>query len=149
MTTLRQAAQQALEACTDAVMGWQSLAPLSVRSAAIESLDALRDALAQEEQEPVAWLLTGGTDVYLASEFSPGSEHEHEWTPLFTHPPRRTGLPHCERSCEANAFLIEIRRLKAELAAEREACAEIAEHWRCNGAPRHGVAAEIRARSKT
>jgi len=49
MTTLREAAQQALEACTDAVMGWQSLAPLSVRSAAMESLDALRDALAQQE----------------------------------------------------------------------------------------------------
>ncbi len=28
---------------------------------------------------------------------------------------RITGLPHCERSCEANAFQIEIRRLKAQL----------------------------------
>jgi hypothetical protein len=49
--------------------------------------------------------------------------------------------------------LAELQRLErfAALvaAAEREACAEIAEHWRCNGAPRHGVAAEIRARSKT
>ena len=50
MTTLRQAAQQALEVCTDAVMGWQSLAPLSVRRAAMESLDALRDALAREDE---------------------------------------------------------------------------------------------------
>jgi hypothetical protein len=78
MTTLRQAAQQVLEACTDAVVGWQSLAPLSVRRAAMDSLDALRAALAQEE-------------------------------------PRRTGLPHCERSCEAQAFQIEIRRLKAAM----------------------------------
>jgi hypothetical protein len=34
--------------------------------------------------------------------------------PQVQEPPRRTGLPHCERSCEANAFKIEIRRLKAE-----------------------------------
>jgi hypothetical protein len=39
--------------------------------------------------------------------------------------------------------------LEVEVLMEREACAEIAEHWRCNGAPRHGVAATIRARSKT
>jgi hypothetical protein len=50
---------------------------------------ALEAALAQPEPEPVAWLLTGGTDVYLAAEFSPGLEHEYEWTPLYTHPPRR------------------------------------------------------------
>jgi hypothetical protein len=34
---------------------------------------------------------------------------------LYTQPPRRTGLPHCERSCEANAFKIEIRRLAGEV----------------------------------
>ena len=43
----------------------------------------------ETEQEPVAWLLTGGSDVYLASEFSPDSEHEQEWTPLYAGPPRR------------------------------------------------------------
>jgi hypothetical protein len=55
------------------------------------AIDTFKAALAQQEreQEPVVWLLTGGTDVYLASEFSPGSEHEHEWTPLYAHPPRR------------------------------------------------------------
>jgi hypothetical protein len=31
---------------------------------------------------------------------------------------RITGLPHCERSCEANAFQIEIRRLKAQLSKD-------------------------------
>jgi hypothetical protein len=55
----------------------------------IDAITALRAALAQQEQEPVAWLLTGGSDVYLASEFCPGSEHVQEWTPLYTHPPRR------------------------------------------------------------
>ncbi len=29
---------------------------------------------------------------------------------------------------------------------EREACADIAENWRCNGVPRTGVAQEIRRR---
>ena len=32
--------------------------------------------------------------------------------------------------------------------AEREACAEIAENWRCNGVPRTGVAQEIRRRGE-
>jgi hypothetical protein len=34
-------------------------------------------------------------------------------------------------------------------AQEREACADIAEHWRSNGSPRVGVAAQIRARGTT
>ena len=103
MSTLREAAQQALEA-------HDSHDPLAV------VMEILRDALAQEE-------------------------------------PRRTGLPHCEHSCEANAFLIEIRRLKAELVAEREACAKAAdlvarEIDDTNGTATY-IAAAIRARSKT
>jgi len=38
--------------------------------------------------------------------------------------------------------------IDAAVKAEREACADIAENWRCNGAPRVGVAAAIRARGK-
>jgi hypothetical protein len=34
-------------------------------------------------------------------------------------------------------------------AQEREACADIAEHWRSNGSPRVGVAAAIRERGTT
>jgi len=34
----------------------------------------------------------------------------------------------------------------AARADEREACADIAEHWHSNGSPRVGVAAQIRAR---
>jgi hypothetical protein len=33
-------------------------------------------------------------------------------------------------------------------ADEREACADIAENWNCNGSPRLGVAAQIRARGQ-
>jgi hypothetical protein len=96
MSTLREAAQQTLEVCTDAVMGWQSLAPLSVRRAAMESLDALRDALAQEEQEPVAWTTKGqikamesGFQHYIQGRvprFVSPSEND---VALYTHPPRR------------------------------------------------------------
>jgi len=47
-------------------------------------------------------------------------------------------------------MLAEIERVKSEgkeaVLAEREACADIAENWNCNGAPRVGVAAQIRAR---
>jgi hypothetical protein len=47
-------------------------------------------------------------------------------------------------------MLEEIERVKSEgnvaVLEEREACADIAEHWSCNGAPRVGVAAQIRAR---
>lgn len=48
----------------------------------LKLLDAdLRAAIAAEG-EPVAWMLAGGTDIFLASEFSPGREHESEWVPL-------------------------------------------------------------------
>ena len=39
-------------------------------------------------------------------------------------------------------------QLRAAVLAEREACADIAENWNCNGMPRIGVAAEIRARGE-
>lgn len=38
------------------------------------------------------------------------------------------------------------RFAKLIAAAEREACADIAENWRCNGMPRYGVAFAIRER---
>lgn len=51
MTDLRQAAERVLNDCTDAVSGWQSLAPLVVRRAAEESLAELRAALAEPVQD--------------------------------------------------------------------------------------------------
>jgi hypothetical protein len=47
--TLHEAAREVLDTCTDAVLGWESLAPLSVRQAALQSLDALRAALNQSK----------------------------------------------------------------------------------------------------
>jgi hypothetical protein len=45
--TLHEAAREVLDTCADAVLGWESLAPLKVRQAALQSLDALRAALNQ------------------------------------------------------------------------------------------------------
>ena len=43
-------------------------------------------------------------------------------------------------------FMRRFARLAA--AAEREACADIAENWRCNGCPRTVLADQIRARGQ-
>ncbi len=43
-------------------------------------------------------------------------------------------------------FMRRFARLVA--AAEREACADIAENWRCNGCPRTVLADQIRARGQ-
>lgn len=59
MTTLREAAQKALEALED-MLGWESLAPQSVQASSKQSLQRLREALAEPEQEPVAWECKAG-----------------------------------------------------------------------------------------
>jgi hypothetical protein len=46
---------------------------------------------------------------------------------------------------ELDVFL---RTWQRAIQAEREACADIAENWNCNGSPRVGVAAQIRARGQ-
>lgn len=51
--------------------------------------EALRAQIGQGV--PVAWCLgnpmyADSSNVFLANEFTPDGEHEHEWTPLYTHP---------------------------------------------------------------
>lgn len=41
------------------------------------------------------------------------------------------------------------RMLETAEAAEREACADITENWRCNGMPRTVLADQIRARGRS
>jgi hypothetical protein len=58
------------------------------------AITALRAALAQEEQEPVAWMREGwGTDCGPYVEFYRSDEmgwrDRNGWTPLYTAPPRR------------------------------------------------------------
>ncbi len=83
MSTLREAAQQALEALEScsAVPHWPALQP---------TITALRDALAQEEQEPVAWMVytEDGKSAYVTD-----NSHDlvgaYKAFALYTHPPRR------------------------------------------------------------
>ena len=80
MTTLRTAAQQALEALEE----YQSKgAPFMACDGAI---DALRAALAQQDepvQEPVAWYQKRGQEVLTSHPACWGREDE-PWTPLYT-----------------------------------------------------------------
>jgi hypothetical protein len=91
ITLPRATVQQVLDACTAVVFGWQALTPLAVRRAAAESLDDLRAALEQPEQEPVAWcdIEEDGTIHGLRYWSEPG-RREHA---LYTHPPRRETEP--------------------------------------------------------
>jgi hypothetical protein len=142
MTTLREAAQQALEALEMLAQPTKTNSETPRYRAHKAAITALRDALAQEE--PVAW-----TNDWLFVSGAVKPSLPGEWHPLYTYPPRRTGLPHCEHSCEANAFQIEIRRLKAELAAERTACADICDQHASVEGIAQRCAEQIRARSKT
>ena len=89
MTTLREAAQQALEACEQRL-------PLKGQAAIIDELNNLRAALAEPTQEPVpaAWRykdtarICDNSDKRMTA--PPG------WVPLYTAPPQRKPLPASE-----------------------------------------------------
>jgi hypothetical protein len=76
MTDLRKAAEMALEALD--CLPWQA-SPI-----AIEATKALRQALAQPEQEPVGYVTDSGTAAY----FLKGVDLDDD-TPLYTAPPKR------------------------------------------------------------
>lgn len=58
----------------------------------------------------------------------------------------------CDKNGRDDDWIIitdHLERFAALVAAhEREACADIAENWNCNGVRRAGVAAQIRARGE-
>jgi hypothetical protein len=89
MNDLRTAAQQALEALESLFSG-QFDPERGMRCG--NSVLALKAALAQQEQEPVAWMFDW--DVYdptnSGPDFSQTKPNDGKtWTPLYTHPPRR------------------------------------------------------------
>jgi hypothetical protein len=91
MTTLREAAQQALEALEDLLV-WHSK-----NSRAITAITALKAALEQPEQaEPVAWIQSNHLQLAQRGPFScrvePTQRHP-DFVPLYTHPPRREAEP--------------------------------------------------------
>ena len=100
MSTLREAAQQALEAL---VVAWQQNPHWQIT----EAMNALRAALAQQEQEPVAWMYQwkNGTDRtrHVSTAKWPESNGWAEW-PLFTHPPRREWVSLTDEEIDAVLF---------------------------------------------
>jgi len=81
MSDLRTAAQQALKSL---------LARAKRGDGAPETVAALRAALEQPEQEPVAWMVytLDGKSAFVTDNPADFSD-QHKALPLFTHPPRR------------------------------------------------------------
>jgi len=96
MSALREAAQQALEALEGCVKALDALhAPGdSIYTRASDLADraeiALRDALAEQEQEPVAWLQPKTVDAYSRPDlgYETCSKDDYGAFPVYTHPPR-------------------------------------------------------------
>jgi len=113
MTTLREAAQQALEALEICAVRqehqWHGLQQVQIVKA------ALRAALEQPEQEPVAWqwLNTAHFRKKLPADAEPGA-----WNPLYAHPPRREWRGLTEKEIEritSNSMLDFARAIEAAL----------------------------------
>ena len=103
MTTLREAAQQALEALED-MLGWQSLAPQTIQESAKGRAAALRSALAEPVQEPkpVAYIdalkdafFEGFTSVATYNDMLLNSPEEawEKYKPPRITPPQRPAEP--------------------------------------------------------
>ncbi len=90
MTTLREAAQQALEALESTqLFAAHEHYP---RRRVADALDALRAALEQPEQEPVAWIQPDHLQKAKQAPFLCRVEPTQRWAdfvPFYTHPPRR------------------------------------------------------------
>jgi hypothetical protein len=88
MSDLRKAAEMALWALR--YINQYSLAPhnISLPGEIDTAVDALRAALAQPEQEPVAWLRQRDNTLAL----SDGGVFGDGWSPLYAHPPQRKPL---------------------------------------------------------
>ena len=84
MTDLRTAAQQALEALEFMADEW-GFTQKANRPERWQAIGALRAALAQQEQEPVAWMLTDDSGMRFVSVDRP----HPDFVPLYTAPPRR------------------------------------------------------------
>jgi len=86
MTTLREAAQQALEALEKVQRDGDAHWPITID----EAITALRAALEQPGQEPVAWMVytLDGKSAFVTDNPADFSD-QHKALPLYTTPPRR------------------------------------------------------------
>ena len=85
MTTLRKAAKKALEALDRSdYFGWQSNIPI---------IKSLREALAQPEPEPVAWMIYTLDGASVCVTDSPSDfTSEYRALPIYATPPQRKPL---------------------------------------------------------
>jgi hypothetical protein len=89
MTTLHEAAQQALEALEMWVEGpFDSSTRKGAQTRTSVAITALRTALAEPEQEPVAYIHRQGNHWEVSERFLYDDEKARGWTeePLYTHP---------------------------------------------------------------
>ncbi len=155
MTTLREAAQQALEA-------WEYINLYGFVLADYEgpmeqAITALRAALEQPEQAvPVAWIQSNHLQLAQRGPFScrvePTQRHP-DFVPLYTHPPRRECL-HAEVNELKRTLALQQqsyeREIQIEVEAEREACAKVCDQVgdRDRDSHAYDAAAAIRARGQ-
>ena len=88
---LRKAAEMALEALRNVEI---------VKMEQLEAMYALQEALAQPEQEPVAWVYNG-----ILHEFDPSEFATSEVKPLYTEPPKREWVGLTDEEVETWAWL--------------------------------------------
>jgi uncharacterized protein with NRDE domain len=106
MTTLREAAQQALEAMKScsAVPHWPALQP---------TITALRDALAQEEQEPVAKMILEALEIGYDSAQAEAAQYH---AAMAGYRPER----HAEMDADVQKIAKAITAVKAALALKEK-----------------------------
>ena len=92
MSDIRKAAEMALEVFDGPVLKDATEHAMRLRKAC----DLLRQALAQPEQEPVAWVYNG-----ILHEFDPSEFATSKVTPLYTAPPKREWVGLTDEEVEA------------------------------------------------
>ena len=139
--------------------------PVDIKTTAalVTEIHRLRQALAQPEQEPIAWVYNG-----ILHEFDPSEFATSEVKPLYTAPPCQTGsqciggkCPECESEwvgltdeelkvlCDEWQILENWHRAMVNsMKAEREACAKVCDDWPNGRDDVCLIAAAIRARSE-
>ena len=89
--TKDEALKLALEALTNAYWPTESdLMPAHNSKECAEAITAIKEALAQPEQEPLAWISTGTARMIHWTADKPA--YNDDWVPLYTAPPQRKPL---------------------------------------------------------
>jgi hypothetical protein len=102
--SLREAAQQALEALEE--------------NGRLSAMEILRTALAEPEQEPVAWLQRRFVDSFPAVGYETCDAKDYGAIPVYTHPPQRKPLSD-EKVWDIYYEMIQDDRLSFARAIER------------------------------